>query len=342
MFVGEEKEVEIQELFDLAKEGGVYEIETPQGWVEIGDLITKDNKECYRIRTESGKELCGSSDHYVETTNGWKSLEAIDVNTAVIKTSNGDDPIVAKEYVGVEKTYDLEVKNDEHKYYANGIVSHNTGKTMICKVLAKDLPCSVVYVLPSHIANIQCIDRICEMAKDLSPTLIIIEDIDWMAEDRQSSAYSGITIELMNKLDGIENFSDVITLATTNLPGKIEEAVKNRPGRFDRVVNIGLPDRECRLRMLKKFTSNFIIDLSVNWDKVAQGTDKMSGAYLYNLCSTAAVCAVNKNSLSPDEIIILKQEHFDEALKEIKDKDCTAFQNGKPTGPIGFGSNDKD
>jgi AAA+ superfamily predicted ATPase len=322
MQIGEEKEIEIQDFFELSKMGGIYEIETPNGWVEIGDLVLKRNKECYLIRTESGNSLNGSEDHYVETKNGWEKLKDLNVNTTTLHTSYGEDDVVAKEYTGTENTYDLEVLNNEHKYYANKIISHNTGKTMICKVLIKELPVTILYVLPTHIRDRSDVAKICDMAKDLSPTLLILEDIDYLAEDREGTGAPGWSvIDLMNKMDGIEGFENVVTLATTNLIEKVENAIKNRPGRFDRVISLKNPSSEGIVKMLQNFTQKFKVNDKIKFEKLAEKLNDMSGAYIKDLCITAALLAIQENSVDENGIAILLGKHFTEALREIKDKD---------------------
>lgn len=333
----EEQEIEIQDFFEMAKSGGIYEIYTPQGWVEIGNLYIKKNKNCYLIRTESGLELGGSDEHMIETLDGWKKLEEIDVNNTHILTSKGVDEIIAKETIGVNDTYDLEVKSNEHKYFSNDIVSHNCGKSMICKALIKELKeASVIYVLPSHFRNVEDIGKICSMAKDIAPTLLVIEDIDWLTQDRNlGGGGDSVVVELMNKMDGVEDFSGIVTVATTNMVDKVEEAIKNRPGRFDRVIKIPSPDANCRKKMLKIFTSSFVVSEDTDLDKVAKRCEGLNGAYIKLVCNTAAMIAIDSNSINENEIAIIKQEHFDIAIKETKDKDFTQLEAGKPT-QMGF------
>ena len=120
----------IDEFFALvAKEGGQYEVKTPQGWKKLGDLYLKKNKESYLLRLESGKTLGCSSDHLVMTKEGWRESEKLDLQNDMVDTIDGFDRIDSSEYLGRNDTFDWEVLSDEHAYYANGIVSHNTGKT---------------------------------------------------------------------------------------------------------------------------------------------------------------------------------------------------------------------
>jgi len=211
-----------------------------------------------------------------------------------------------------------------------------TGKTLVCKVLSKELKTTVLYVLPTHIQSRNDIATICDMAKDLAPTLLILEDIDYIAEDRESQNGWAV-IDLMNKMDGLEGFDNVITLATTNLITKVENAIKNRPGRFDRVITLDVPSHELKLKMFKKFTENLILDKTVDFSKIVKKTEKLSGAYIKDLCITAALIALYDNSMSKAQIIIVKQKHFIEALTEINNKDFSQAVSNRPSRVMGFG-----
>ena len=262
-----------------------------------------------------------------------------------------DDSISWDNIIITDKIRENIKKNIENLFYYRDILKQNdvklkrgvifagepgTGKSLICKTLAKEANTTVLYVSPVHISRVIDITRICDMAKDLAPTLLIIEDIDFLAQDRNMGGFTGLTVELMNKMDGIENFEDIITLATTNLPDKVEEAVKNRPGRFDRVIKIENPNIECRTRMLKKFTERFTMTKDVDFNDIAKKCNNMSGAYISNLCETAAVCAVDDNSITENNNIVIKKIHFDDAIEEIKDKDFSQWAVNNTGGALGF------
>jgi len=134
MQISEEKEMTIEEFFKMSSEdGGEYQIDTPDGWSDIGFLVKKKDRKCYNFVLFDGTELGCSESHKILTHLGWKEAKDIDPELDVIATRSGPMPIDAKESIGVEDTFDLNVVNDEHQYYSNNVVSHNCGKSLTAK-----------------------------------------------------------------------------------------------------------------------------------------------------------------------------------------------------------------
>lgn len=228
------------------------------------------------------------------------------------------------------KRFNLPVKRGIILYGPPG-----TGKTQVCRCLAKDANFSVLYALPTDFAsNRGGVRKVCHMAKDLAPCLLIVEDIDWIAQNRHQGN-AGFVMELMNQLDGIESFGDVITLGTTNCLEELEDAVKNRPGRFDRLIKIDKPDEKGREKMIRQFTRNFILDPKVRVKKLAESLEGLTGAHIKDLCTTTAMFAVRASSIEGDKLL-LKKQHFDEAIKEVKHKDYSSYAQLQGKGK-GFG-----
>jgi SpoVK/Ycf46/Vps4 family AAA+-type ATPase len=218
-----------------------------------------------------------------------------------------------------------------------------TGKTVLCKILAKELDVTVIYAMPDHLSKTGDIKRVCEMAKDLAPCMLIIEDIDYIAEDRNEAQNKGGVIELMNYLDGVQEFNNVVTLATTNAVDMIEDAVKNRPGRFDRVITVPKPNGACRRKMFKEFTARYIIPEDFDFDELVRQTKDLSGAHIKDLCKTAARAAIRERNVTPEKIAIVTQEHFGSALKEVMNIDYSSYlkaQNRKTK--VGFSFEDDE
>lgn len=303
----------------------------------------------YTITTsETDSKLLQELKKYASERNFYKG-QKIDCKGNFLKLENvsWDDIILP------EKTKEVIKSNIEENFalretfkkfglsVKRGIILHGvpgTGKTKVCKCLARDSGYSVLYALPSDFPNAAAISRVCEIAKDLAPCLFIIEDIDWIASDRARGGASFV-MELMNKLDGLESFGDIITVGTTNALGELENAIKNRPGRFDRVISVDKPDEDCRAKMLRKFTEKFSIAKTVSFEKLAKATDGLTGAHMNDLCLTAAIFAVKSSSFEGEKLL-LKKSHFDNAIKEIKDKDYSTYMEQQSKNKsIGFAQN---
>lgn len=302
MEVNEEKIMAISDFFYIVEdEGGIYEIETPQGWIEIGDLVKKSNKECYALLTDNHKEIRGSNDHYVETKRGWVKLEDIDVQNDVVFTHDGEDGITSLESIGVHDTYDLEVLNDEHKYYANGIVSHNTGKTTIGNIICNLVPDhTVIWITPEILAEnnykaISSIKALYRLAEFLSPCIILLEDLDLFSQDRERGGGDIVSLgALMNILDGVNSIANSITIGTTNRLASIETALKNRPGRFDRIIEIPSLTEKLRTKMFKKRLLEWSVSGKV-FDYLINHTDEWTGAEVQELVNSLYLKHISSN-----------------------------------------------
>ena len=283
MEINEEKVIAIKDFFDLSEdEGGIYEIETPQGWVEVGDLVKKSNKECYALLTNSYEELRGSNDHYVETKRGWVKLEDIDVQNDIIYAKEGETSVMSLESIGVHDTYDLEVLNDEHKYYANDIVSHNTGKTTIGNIICNETDKTVIWITPEILQEnnykaMSSIKALYKLADFLSPCIIMLEDLDLFSQDRDRGGDVLSLGALMNILDGVNTITNSVTIGTTNRLKSIEGALRNRPGRFDRIIETPPLPEELRMKMFKERLKGWAVQKSA-LDYLAESTEKWTGA----------------------------------------------------------------
>ncbi len=214
-----------------------------------------------------------------------------------------------------------------------------TGKTNVCKCIIKEINHSVLYALPSDfVRDPQSIRNVCAIAKDLAPCLLVIEDIDWIAQDRFKN---GFVVELMNHLDGVESFGDIITLGTTNHVQQLEDAIKNRPGRFDRVIAINKPSAESIEKMIVRFTKNYVLYKDLDLESLSKECHNanLTGAHIRDLCTTAAMFAVKSNSINENNLII-KKIHFKQAVKEVSNKDFASYIESRSKN-IGF-SNQSD
>ena len=176
-----------------------------------------------------------------------------------------------------------------------GLILHGppgTGKTLLGKVLAETLDCSFMWVSPRHVEGPESFENILALARFVAPTVVFLEDLDLFAEDRDLHDWGGLG-ELMNQLDGAVDNEDVITIATTNRLEVIEKALRNRPGRFDRVLTLDAMDEVCRRRLLDKLLARATI-APEEVDRLVNATEGYTGAQVEELTNTLYILAVAK------------------------------------------------
>jgi cell division protease FtsH len=196
-----------------------------------------------------------------------------------------------------------------------------TGKTLYCKILLNMVDLTTIYVTRARMSKGLTLKRIYRLARKLSPSLVLIEDIDTVGgmdrrakvdDDDDSSLGS-----LLEILEGIEPNTKVITVVTTNYPQHLDEALRNRPGRIDVFINIEVPNGEQRRQMLKGMTSNVKLAADIDWDELVKLTKGMSGAYLREVVASAILTFTFN---SPDEDIILDNESLIDACKQSRER----------------------
>jgi cell division protease FtsH len=208
-----------------------------------------------------------------------------------------------------------------------------TGKSLVGKVLSETLDnVSFLWVSPRHIENPGSFDSILSLARFVAPTVLFLEDIDLFAENRDHRGWMGLG-ELMNQLDGANDNQDIVTIATTNRLEVVENAIRNRPGRFDRVIEFGTMDELCRQNFIKKLLYKAKISPD-NIHYLITKTEDFTGAQVEELVNTIFMIALD-NDKSNSQI----NQEGDELTIDHKIIE-TAFEETKfaPKG-WGFGIN---
>ena len=192
-----------------------------------------------------------------------------------------------------------------------------TGKTLCCNVVMNQLEgVTTIYVARNAIKTEGQISRLYKLARHLSPTLVIIEDIDTLGGlDRRESHDHPLLGEFLNCLSGMERNSGVITLATTNYPQHLDWALADRPGRFDSRMEFGYPKEAAREAILKKYLEPFNsgkIDLKL----VVKKSEGFSGAYLQELVQTSFMLAFEETGYDAD-LVKIENSHLITALENL-------------------------
>jgi SpoVK/Ycf46/Vps4 family AAA+-type ATPase len=166
-----------------------------------------------------------------------------------------------------------------------------TGKTLLGKVLADTLEASFLWVCPRHVQNAASFQEIMSVARFVAPAVVFLEDLDLFAEERDHSGWAGLG-ELMNQLDGAVDNEDIVTIATTNRLDVIEKALRNRPGRFDRVIEFSAMDEPCRRQMLGKLLAHATLT-PADLNHLVAATADYTGAQLEELANTLYILALD-------------------------------------------------
>jgi cell division protease FtsH len=149
---------------------------------------------------------------------------------------------------------------------------------------------------------------VCRLARELAPTLVVLEDVDLVAGDRTMEDKGGpLLFELLNELDGMADDADVAVVLTTNRPDLLEPALAARPGRIDLAVELPLPGADCRRRLLDLYARGLRLDL-VNPDAVIERTGGVTASFFRELLREAALEAAEAQSA------FVRDEHVAAAL----------------------------
>jgi proteasome regulatory subunit len=179
------------------------------------------------------------------------------------------------------------------------------GKTMLAKAVANSTDCTFIRLVASELAQKyigeggRMVRELFDLARERSPSIVFIDEIDAIGAKRLDSATSGdrevqrTLMQLLAELDGFESLSDVKFIAATNRPDILDEALL-RPGRFDRAIEIPIPNDEARSAILKIHMTKMPVTKGVSIDNLVLGTEGFSGAELKALTVEAGMCAIRE------------------------------------------------
>ncbi len=178
-----------------------------------------------------------------------------------------------------------------------------TGKTLLAKAVAHETEAHFLRVVGSELVQkyigegARLVRELFELAKKKSPSIIFIDEIDAIGASRTETNTSGdrevhrTLMQLLAEMDGFGNRGDVRIIGATNRIDILDRALL-RPGRFDRIIEIPLPDVEGRLSILKIHTGGMNLDASIDLREIALKTDGRNGADLRAICMEAGMFAI--------------------------------------------------
>lgn len=186
-----------------------------------------------------------------------------------------------------------------------------TGKTHTIRHLIGAQTDATAIVLTGM--GVQFVREACNLARLLPPAIVVLEDVDLVAEERTMSPMGGgnpLLFQLLNEMDGVAGDADITFLLTTNRLDLVEPALAQRPGRVDLVVEVPLPDEAGRRRLLSLYgVSAHLADDEI--EHVVMATDGATGSFFAELSRRADLLAATAG----DERTGLR--HIQAALKEL-------------------------
>jgi transitional endoplasmic reticulum ATPase len=211
-----------------------------------------------------------------------------------------------------------------------------TGKTLLAKAVANESNAHFISISGPEIMSKfygeseARLREIFKEAKEKAPSIIFIDEIDSIAPKREEvtgEVERRVVSQLLSLMDGLEARGKVIVIAATNRPNAIDPALR-RPGRFDREIEIKVPDKRGRLEILQIHTRNMPLDTDVDQDRIAAVTHGFVGADLEYLCKEAAMKCLRRvlpelnledEKLSPEVLnkLIVTMSDFEHAIKEV-------------------------
>lgn len=223
-----------------------------------------------------------------------------------------------------------------------GVLVHGPpggGKTLIARAVASETDATFF-----HISGPEVIHKfygeseahlraIFEKAREQAPSIIFIDEIDAIASKREEvrgdqQVERRVVAQLLALMDGLKDRGQVLVIGATNIPHVLDPALR-RPGRFDREIAIGVPDRNGRLEILQVHTRGMPLAEDVNLERLAEITHGFVGADLEALCREAAMTTLRKatpqlrldDGYLPDDLLLnleVTMDDFMEALKEVE------------------------
>jgi ATP-dependent 26S proteasome regulatory subunit len=162
---------------------------------------------------------------------------------------------------------------------------------------------------------LRLIAEACSVARTLEPSLIVVEDVDLIAEEREfRMGQHPLLFQLLNEMDGLAPDLDVTFLLTTNRADLLEPALAERPGRVDHAAQLPLPDNEARHRLLRLYQGSLEMELT-DPDAVITRTEGVTASFLKELLRRAALRAAENG----DVPLRVTDEHMNAALDELLD-----------------------
>ncbi|API59104.1 AAA family ATPase [Tardibacter chloracetimidivorans] len=199
-----------------------------------------------------------------------------------------------------------------------------TGKTLLAKAVARESEANFITVKSSDLLSKwygeseQQIARLFARARQVAPTVIFIDEIDSLVPARgrgfgEPQVTERVVNTILAEMDGLEELQSVVVIGATNRPNLVDPALL-RPGRFDEIIYVPVPDEKGRRQILGIHTEKMPLGEGVDLDDLARRTPRFTGADLEDLVRRAGLTALRQDNM----VTAVSGDHFEAALKETR------------------------
>jgi hypothetical protein len=189
------------------------------------------------------------------------------------------------------------------------------GKTHTVRFLISNLIGTTVVQVTGN--AMQYIAEACSVARTLQPAMVVVEDVDLIAEERgMHPGHHPLLFQLLNEMDGLAEDVDVVFVLTTNRADLLEPALAARPGRVDQAVALDLPDTDARRALFELYRGSLDVDTS-RLDDVLARTEGVTASFLKELLRRAALLAATRSPA--DGGLSVSADDLSQALDELLD-----------------------
>ncbi len=198
-----------------------------------------------------------------------------------------------------------------------------TGKTMMAKAVANRTNATFIKLVGSELVQkyigegARMVRELFDMAREKSPSVIFIDELDSVATKRQEQATSGdrevqrTMMQLLSELDGFDPLGDVKLIGATNRPKLLDKALL-RPGRFDRIIETPKPDYQARRDIFKIHMKEMDVAEDIDLGLLASESEEASGADIKAICTEAGMFSIRR-----DEGDKVRSQDFLDALEKV-------------------------
>ena len=181
-----------------------------------------------------------------------------------------------------------------------------TGKTLLAKAVAQETHATFIRFVGSELVQkyigegARLVRELFDLARQKAPSIVFIDELDSIGAKRLDMATSGdrevqrTLMQLLAELDGFNPLGDVKIIGATNRPDILDEALL-RPGRFDRIIDIPIPNLEARIQIFKIHMKRMNIDETIDSAEIAGKTDGATGAEIKAICTESGMFAIRDN-----------------------------------------------